>query len=354
MTRTDRSRARRLLRGLTVSFATLCVLGVALELGVRLLVPDATFSKFEPLWRRDPHAGFTMRPGFDGIAYRVPVHANALGFRGPDWSLRKAPGTHRIALLGDSHAFGYGVAWPDTVAPRLQDALAAGRVRAEVLNFALPGYNAWQQHEVLRHYALAYEPDLVIVQLTMNDHEPASWCDDAGWLHSRGDQPSTQALLAAPPPATTSGPGLLARSRFYLWARLQWRRYRIGRDTHPTRWPSGHWLTPPQPGPLPEYMRGAVLEPLLGMARACRERGVPLLLAAMVVGDDYRRTVDAFAAETGVPVLMLFELFPEISNWEQMVREYGLGWDDHLDGRAHERWAQGIAQVIVERQLLRR
>jgi hypothetical protein len=347
---------RRRTIGAGVSLATLLVLGLMLELGVRLLVPDAFFSQYQPIWRPDPQVGFTLRPGFDGIAFGAPVRANALGYRGPDWPQAKPPGTLRIALLGDSHAFGYGIPCADSLGPQLERALAARGVRAEVLCFALPGYNAWQQHETLLHKAFAFAPDLVIAHLTQNDHEPAIWCSELGWLHRRSASvPSTRALVAAgPPPGAERGPGLRAHSKLYLWARIQWQRRQRRADDDPARWPTGDWMVAPPPGPISAAMRGAVLEPLRGMAQACHARGVPFVLAAMVVGPDYRHAIDALAAELDVPVLLLFGLFPEIKSWEQMVEAHGLGWDDHLDGRAHARCAQGIVELCAERGLLAR
>jgi hypothetical protein len=345
---------RRLAVGAALSLATLLLLGLLLEGGVRLLVADAFFSQYEPFWRPDPQVGFTLQPGFDGVAFGAPVRANGLGFRGADWPRDKTPGTLRIALLGDSHAFGYGIAYEDSLGPQLERALAARGVRAEVFCFALPGYNAWQQHEVLLHQALAFAPDLVIAHLTQNDHEPAIWCNAQGWLHRRSaSAPSTRALVSAgPPPGAERGPGLRAHSKLYLWAKIQWQRWQRRGGDDPARWPEGDWMVAPPPGLIAETMRGAVLEPLRGMALACRARGVPFVLAAMVVGPDYRRVLDALAAELDVPVLLLFGLFPAIKSWEQMVREYGLGWDDHLDGRAHARCAQGIVSLLEERGLL--
>ena len=81
-----------------------------------------------------------------------------------------APGVAlRLALLGDSIAYGTGAARrADTLAPRLAAALAAAGVPAEHAVFAVPGARtAGLARQVAR--AVAWQPDVAVVVIGAND-----------------------------------------------------------------------------------------------------------------------------------------------------------------------------------------
>lgn len=91
--------------------------------------------------------------------------------------LAKPPGVFRIAGLGDSQMFGWGVGDEEVYLRRLevllnQRARATGDPRRfEALNFAVPGYNAVMEVATFEHKALAFAPDLVVVHFVRNDLE---------------------------------------------------------------------------------------------------------------------------------------------------------------------------------------
>lgn len=68
---------------------------------------------------------------------------NNHGLRGPDFTPRPAPGTLRVAVVGDSYVFGLGVGDDETLPMRLQARLPPPRhaARLEVLNLGIPGNN---------------------------------------------------------------------------------------------------------------------------------------------------------------------------------------------------------------------
>ncbi len=103
---------------------------------------------------------------------------NRDGNRGRELPQAKSPGTFRIACMGDSITFGFGVGEDQTYAWRLEEILnrylGTDKRRFEVLNFGVTGYNARQSVEALRARALAYDPDLVIYEYCLNDPEQYS------------------------------------------------------------------------------------------------------------------------------------------------------------------------------------
>lgn len=100
----------------------------------------------------------------------VTYRTGALGFREPGWAPEKAPGTRRIALIGDSYVFGVGVERADTLSAALGAELAgrSPQRRDEIVNLGVPGSN-------LQSYVDVYEAadrlglalDVVVICLTL-------------------------------------------------------------------------------------------------------------------------------------------------------------------------------------------
>lgn len=142
------------------------ILGIVLgEVGARI----AGF-EFHPHLRNrvyfaepDPLLGWRNRPGasgpYGGNEFRTRVTIDAHGQRGvrphaPD----RRPGTWRIAVLGDSQAWGDGVGDEESF-PALLD----GHHRAEVLNFGCPGYGTDQELLLFGSAVVRWLPDVVVV-----------------------------------------------------------------------------------------------------------------------------------------------------------------------------------------------
>ena len=110
---------------------------------------------------------------------------NKEGFRDRDHQASEA--RHRVLFLGDSVSFGLGVG-DDEPYPRLIEAelarRAAGRSRFAVMNLGIFAYSPANELAVLREYGRAFAPELVVLQLYMNDFsqgpgesrpEPSLW-----------------------------------------------------------------------------------------------------------------------------------------------------------------------------------
>ncbi len=124
-------------------------------------VPHSYHGNDQPMIA-DPVVGFRYNP--------AEANVNSLGLRGDELSREKAPGRPRIVVLGDSVSLlcerkhGTENIFPTLLAQEYGS-------RAEIVNAAVTGYTTHQQRLLLEHDLVAYEPDLVVVQYTLNDNE---------------------------------------------------------------------------------------------------------------------------------------------------------------------------------------
>ena len=116
---------------------------------------------------------YHLRPHVETEFQGVPVETNSCGMRGPEYSASYNPQRYRIALLGDSFAFGWGVEENETFAHIMQQelnrlALQSG-IEFEVLNFGVPGYSTFQQVALYKENAERFNPDAIFVFFVTND-----------------------------------------------------------------------------------------------------------------------------------------------------------------------------------------
>jgi lysophospholipase L1-like esterase len=106
-----------------------------------------------PLYELDP-----SRPGISPQATRDDAVA-----------IPKPPGVVRILVLGDSIAYGSQVRRADAFPDRLEAALDDRARRVEVVNAGVPGYGPWNEERWFAERGRAFEPDLVLVAVCLND-----------------------------------------------------------------------------------------------------------------------------------------------------------------------------------------
>jgi lysophospholipase L1-like esterase len=162
--------ASRRLATVGLLLGTVALTLLVLEAGFRALgVSVGTVQINRGTVRRSPNPrlAFELRPGAL-VRAEVDYRINSDGLRNPETPVAKAPGVRRIAVVGDSIAFGYWVA-EDQAFPRQLERMLGGSV--EVLDFAVPGYNLDQEIETLRAKAFDFSPDLVLVAFCLNDLE---------------------------------------------------------------------------------------------------------------------------------------------------------------------------------------
>jgi hypothetical protein len=189
----------------------LVVAGLALggsEIGLRI-------TGWGPAYRAD-FAGWRMPVNLDQHRmkplterHRFLISTNSDGLR-TAIPREKTPGRVRLAVMGDSTAFGWGVDEGRDLATRLEFHLGVHRSPVvEVLNAAQPGYTSAQLFVLFEETVQHYQPDVVLFFPPQHDHTPALVSD---WEHVSG---------VGGPIALTRV--MLARhSRIYhlLWTRL--------------------------------------------------------------------------------------------------------------------------------------
>jgi hypothetical protein len=121
------------------------------------------------LYQPDRVTGSVHRPDLE-FTYtdegRAQVRTNSAGRRDRDHDRRKAPGTYRIAVLGDSYAEALQVDVPFWAVLE-REARCLGKL--EVINFGVSGYGTAQELLTLPR-VWGYSPDLVLLAfLTGND-----------------------------------------------------------------------------------------------------------------------------------------------------------------------------------------
>jgi len=164
-------RLKRLSGRLLLAMVPLLLAFAACELLLRLAGPAPA----EPVPARPERAltcdhdsllGWIFPPGASGDYpddhSPIIIETNAWGLRGPDCDTD--PDVFHVVVLGDSYAFGWGVAETASFPRRLESLLRArtgGRPLA-VINAGVPGYGPYQQLAMLRYVARHVRPDVVI------------------------------------------------------------------------------------------------------------------------------------------------------------------------------------------------
>lgn len=109
------------------------------------------------------------RPPFDHVPYAFEVKTNKLGFR--DHDFERIAGKKQIMVLGDSVAFGKGVAFEE----RFSTLLGKEVDDVQVMNLGLQGCTAECMTRLWTRYAIKLQPELLIIQASGNDVDQSLW-----------------------------------------------------------------------------------------------------------------------------------------------------------------------------------
>lgn len=126
------------------------------------------------LLERGDDGRLRLRPGAQASYLGHEVLVNGHGLRTPPVSRNKPRGVYRILVVGDSVAFGWGVAERDCfprVLERMLEARApiGERLHFEVVNGAVPGWGLGDMYLFVKEHGLGWAPDLVIATFINND-----------------------------------------------------------------------------------------------------------------------------------------------------------------------------------------
>lgn len=153
--------------------------GLVVAAAVFLLAESALrLAGVAPAYSAEAIAGWRVARDLEGAPIQGPRDGHAFTVSTNDAGLRtdlprtRTPGSRRVALMGDSTVFGWGVDDGGTVADGLAAELARSHEQlgpVEVLNAGQPGYSTTQAAWLLREVLADWQPDLVVHFLPLHD-----------------------------------------------------------------------------------------------------------------------------------------------------------------------------------------
>lgn len=157
---------RTLGQNAALAVGTIVILTLVAELILQFLIPVVYRPRFTRLdaevgWYHNASVG--TKSVLEGHRYLESY--NSHGFRSPEHTHTKPPGTKRVVVLGDSFVDGSEVGDDELFTWHLQQAMPG----VEVVNLGVYGYSTAQQLLALPRFGLPYDPDLVLVVTMSND-----------------------------------------------------------------------------------------------------------------------------------------------------------------------------------------
>ena len=279
---------------------------------------------------------FNFKPGGEGRYAGVPIRINREGFRDREIGQRR-DGEVRIAVIGDSIAFGHGLRDEDTLSRRLESklnlALKNGGRRAAVYNFGIPGSTGYEHYLIAKKVA-DLDFDRVIWVYYLNDPVFESW--NLGLRECGVDVPWSYRLTRR-----------LRRSHVVDLSLERIEAWRAGRRFG---FPSPYFFAHEPGDPGFECVRRS----LKAAAEMLKGRGIEGLFVTypmpLVVGTRYpfravHRQMIALAEADGFAALDLAPVFDSVTPEQVMLHEF----DRHPNGFANDLAAEAIAEYMRRR-----
>lgn len=209
------------MRKILATLVILSCLIVGAELGLRAAL---AVGWYEPTSQQALDRNATPNRKFNGkmqpsanpilaMEYRLTdPNINNVGHRGFDFNLEKPANTLRLALLGDSVAYGNSVPFDETFSQRLASYLSARAQREygvdiQLYNFAVSVYGTAAEAELYRVKVRNYQPDFVLLAYTLNDPMPNDF---------------VLGIVREARKNVNNYQQLLSRSQLLAWATVKW------------------------------------------------------------------------------------------------------------------------------------
>ncbi|HET9298554.1 MAG TPA: SGNH/GDSL hydrolase family protein [Candidatus Polarisedimenticolaceae bacterium] len=258
---------------------------------------------------------------------------NPLGLRSFHTARPKAAGVRRIVALGDSFTHGDAVARTEDLWPYVLERTLAPKM--EVINLGRGGLTTVNEAELLETMGWRFQPDLVLVQFTLNDPLPSGpgmQHHNEGWIFP------TVSLIPR------FHPWLNRHSYFYsflnqrFWA-LQMLFF----------FPKGYAALYDDDLPAWKECRSA----LARMAASARSHGVPMMVVLSERGYPYLEVHEKIREATAAVDLPLLDLRPVFAARDPHGRAWwALPSDWHPSVEGHRIAGEAVAAEIVTRGLL--
>jgi lysophospholipase L1-like esterase len=303
--------------------------------------------------QRHPVRVWTNRPGAVVDAGDRVVRINTLGLRGPELPVPKPAGEERILFLGDSVAFGIGLAEADCFVWQFE--AAAGQRASDravrVINCSVTAYSPWQEADLLEAQCLSLAPDVVVQVFCLNDLVTQFRLRKFGGATDD---------IAPVEPAALEWSGLFRMIRAAK-SRIQspGRKAILERES---RYSLDRMFEDPDALEMREARR-VTLASMAEIQAICRRAGVPLAIVCFPYGpqitdpaskgDGPQRALESFAAERDIPFLDLLPVYQRIAADRSLV------WQDlfpdsfHPTPEANALAADAILRFLVREGLVR-
>ena len=180
---------RNALQSSALIFVSTLIALVLVEIFCRAVVDDGMHYHLE-MWKyavalkeRDdnPAIGHRHVPGSFAHLMGVDVQINLDGLRDDEFA--SSTSGKKVLMLGDSVTFGWGISHEETVSTRLEQMLADEvRENVQVINAGVGNYNTAMEVAWFRQHGLGYEPDLVVLNVFVNDAESTPTYYDVSWF----------------------------------------------------------------------------------------------------------------------------------------------------------------------------
>jgi hypothetical protein len=304
----------------------------------------------------EPRLVFELAPNVDGLFKLVAFRTNSRGMRDRERSVHKPAGAFRVAVVGSSFSLPAGVAIERAYHSLLEDRWTRDfSLRCEFLNFAVGMYNPEQVLAMLELRALAYEPDVVLMEATRLSMP---------WLVNDPASEAGRKVRALDPDALPRFRKSYPFLRSFLWRLMQQRtgRLDVGEDLGLLERgfiALAERVAPAMPraaaspagggDAAPAYRaEGSVIERL---ARVRERSGVPVALVRLEFEDGPATALDlaveAAARSQGIPYLDTREAFQGTRASDFWIHPL----DPHPNWRAHEVFAGAVDTFLRSNHL---